>query len=128
MHLVLHKDPSCGCCDAWGEAARKAGFHVQVAERSDMNSVKKRLGVPEELWSCHTSEVAGYAIEGHVPLEDVRRLITEKPAGVSGIAVPGMPRGSPGMETPDGAKDPYQVIAFDRSGKTHVFSEPAAGT
>ncbi len=83
--------------------------------------MKRRLGVPEELGSCHTAEIAGLVIEGHVPLEDVARLVRERPAGTKGIAVPGMPLGSPGMEVPDGTTQPYQVIAFDAAGNLSVF-------
>lgn len=122
-HLVLHKDPNCGCCEAWANISRKAGFRVEVVEHAEMDKVKERLGVPDDLRSCHTSEVAGYVVEGHVPLDDVRRLLEERPPGVAGIAVPVMPRGSPGMETADGTTDPYQVIAFDRSGKRTIFTQ-----
>lgn len=119
--MTVFRDPSCGCCKAWAEIARKAGYEVHLRDDQDMSAVKRRLGVPEELASCHTAEVGGMVIEGHVPLEEVARLLREKPQGIRGIAVPGMPLGSPGMETPDGTKQPFQVIAFDGSGKTSVF-------
>ncbi len=86
-----------------------------------MGSVKERLGVPADLASCHTTTVAGYVVEGHVPLDQVARLLRERPPGIRGIAVPGMPSGSPGMETPDGSAEPYQVIAFDDQGRTSLF-------
>jgi hypothetical protein len=92
-----------------------------VHDDQDMMEVKQRVGVPEELASCHTALVGGFVIEGHVPMEEVARLLRERPAGIKGIAVPGMPIGSPGMEAPDGAKQPFQVIAFDAAGKRSVF-------
>lgn len=121
--MTVYRDPSCGCCEAWAGIARNAGFQVAVIDRQDMPTIKRRYGVPEELASCHTTIVGGYAVEGHVPIADVRRLLKERPAGVKGLAVPGMPRGSPGMEMPDGSRDRFQVLAFDAAGKTSVFSE-----
>ena len=94
---------------------------MRVVDHPDMPAVKRHHGVPEALASCHTAMVGGYAVEGHVPLADVARLLKERPAGIRGIAVPGMPRGSPGMEMPDGAKDSFQVMAFDAAGKTTTF-------
>ncbi|HET7816193.1 MAG TPA: DUF411 domain-containing protein [Sphingomicrobium sp.] len=120
--MTVYRDPSCGCCEAWAEIARNAGHPVTVIDHPDMATIKRRHGVPEELASCHTTIVDGYAVEGHVPLAAVARLLEERPAGTSGIAVPGMPRGSPGMEMPDGSSDSFQVIAFDASGKTKVFA------
>ena len=120
--MTVYRDPSCGCCEAWAEIARNAGYRVAVVDHPDMAAVKRRHGVPDELASCHTTIVDGYAIEGHVPLGDVARLLRERPSGARGIAVPGMPRGSPGMEMPDESKDSFQVIAFDAAGKTRVFS------
>lgn len=119
--MIVFRDPSCGCCKSWAELARKAGYQVDLRDDQDMPGVKRRLGVPDELSSCHTAEVAGMVVEGHVPFEDVARLLREKPQGVRGIAVPGMPAGSPGMEVPGGTKQPFQVIAFDASGKTSIF-------
>ena len=119
--MTVYRDPSCGCCEAWAEIARQAGYQVSVIDRPDMPAIKTRLGVPEALASCHTTTVGGYAFEGHVPLEDVARLLEDRPKGIRGLAVPGMPRGSPGMEMPDGAKDAFQVIAFDAAGNTSVF-------
>ena len=115
--MMVYRDPSCGCCEAWAALAQKAGHHVSVIDHPDMPAVKKQYGVPDELSSCHTAIVAGYAIEGHVPLEDVERLLETKPAGIRGLAVPGMPRGSPGMEMPDGSRDPFEVLAFDETGR-----------
>jgi hypothetical protein len=119
--MTVFRDPTCGCCKNWAEIARKAGYAVSVHDDQDMAGIKRRLGVPEALASCHTAEVDGFVIEGHVPLEEVARLLRDRPAGTKGIAVPGMPIGSPGMEVPDGAKQPFQVIAFDAHGNSSVF-------
>ena len=107
--VVVSKDPNCGCCAAWADHLRAAGFPVKVAERPDMRAVKSRLGVPDKLASCHTAEVAGYVLEGHVPAPAVLRLLKEKPEG-RGLAVPGMPTGSPGME--GGEPETYEVMLF----------------
>ena len=118
---TMFRDPSCGCCEAWAAHIRD-GLHADVAvqESADMGAVKDREGVPEELRSCHTMIVDGYVIEGHVPAADIARLLRERPAGVEGLAVAGMPLGSPGMEM-DERTQPYQVIAFGKAGRT-VFS------
>lgn len=120
--MIVYRDPSCGCCEAWADIARNAGFRVEVIDHPDMAAIKRQYGVPRDLLSCHTTVVGGYAVEGHVPLADVRRLLNEKPAGVSGIGVAGMPLGSPGMEVPDGTTQPFQVMAFDRAGRLSVFA------
>ena len=120
--MTVFRDPSCGCCESWAAIARRAGYNVDVRDHRDMPSVKRRLGVPEQLASCHTTQVSGWVIEGHVPLEYVARLLRERPQGIRGIAVPGMPVGSPGMEIPDGRTEPFEVIAFDAAGNTSVLS------
>ena len=119
--MMVYRDPSCGCCEAWTDLARQAGYQVELVDHPDMPAIKRRYGVPDELASCHTAIVGGYAIEGHVPLEEIARLLKERPSIIRGIAVPGMPRGSPGMEMPDGLKDRFRVMAFDASGKSRVF-------
>jgi hypothetical protein len=119
--MLVYRDPECGCCEAWADIARKAGYDVIVENRSDMAAVKARYGVPDELASCHTAIVGGYAIEGHVPMKHVARLLGDKPRDIRGIAVPGMPRGSPGMEMPDGSADPFEVMAFGSDGKVSQF-------
>lgn len=119
--MTVYRDPSCGCCEAWASQARTAGYEVTLIDHSDMRAIKRQHGVPEELVSCHTGIVAGYAIEGHVPFADVERLLKNKPDEVRGIAVPGMPRGSPGMEMPDGVQDKFEVMAFDSAGKATPF-------
>lgn len=120
--IVTFRDPNCGCCHKWVERAQAAGFAVEVRQVPDMMAVKARLGVPDAVASCHTSVVGGYLVEGHVPLSAVKRLLSTKPKGISGIAVPGMPRGSPGMEMPDGSRDPFEVIAFTRQGAKGRFA------
>ena len=120
--MIVHKDPNCGCCQSWADIAERAGYSVQVVNETDMASVKARLGVPENLASCHTTEVGGLAVEGHVPIDAVERVLRQRPEGLRGIAVPGMPAGSPGMEMPDGRRDPFQVIAFFADGRTSVYA------
>lgn len=120
--LLVYRDPECGCCEAWAEIARDAGYAVTVENRADMAAVKARYGVPADLASCHTAIVAGYAIEGHVPMPHIARLLRERPDAVKGLAVPGMPRGSPGMEMPDGSQDDFEVMAFDAEGRATVFT------
>ena len=120
--MTVHKSASCGCCGLWVEHARKAGFAVTVREADDISPVKARLGVPYAKGSCHTAEVGGYFIEGHVPLDDVKRLLVEKP-DAKGLTVPGMPAGSPGMEMPDGRVQPYTVEIVKRDGTTAPYAE-----
>lgn len=119
--MKVYRDPSCGCCGAWAQIAREAGYQVSLVDDSDMAGVKQRLGVPAGLASCHTALVDGYVVEGHVPLDQVDRLLRERPADIKGIAVPGMPIGSPGMEVPDGTREPFQVIAFNQAGETSIY-------
>ncbi|MBI3114302.1 MAG: DUF411 domain-containing protein [Rhodospirillales bacterium] len=108
--VMVYKSPSCGCCGGWVDHMRANGFTVAVKERDDLTPVKARLGVPDSLQSCHTAEVGGYVVEGHVPAADIRRLLAERPRA-RGLAVPGMPAGSPGMED-GGRKEAYRVILF----------------
>ncbi len=121
LAMTVYRDPSCGCCEAWATIARKAGYQVEVVDHPDMARVKRQYGVPAQFASCHTTLVGDYVVEGHVPLGDVTRLLRVRPADIKGIAVPGMPLGSPGMETPDGAKQPFQVMAFDTAGRVIRF-------
>lgn len=108
--VAVTKDPSCGCCEKWVAQLREAGFTVTVAE-APVNSLKTRLGVPRELASCHTAQVGGYVVEGHVPAGAIKRLLAEMPRG-KGLAVPGMPIGSPGMEVDGIEPDTYDVVLF----------------
>ena len=118
--LVVTKSAYCGCCKDWVEHMEKAGFQVRVHEVEDVAPTASRLGVPSNLRSCHTSQIGGYVIEGHVPAADVKRLLVSKPKA-TGLAVPGMVAGSPGMEQ-GGLKQPYKLLLFDRAGKTSVFA------
>ncbi len=111
--ITVHKDPNCGCCAGWVGHLQKNGFVTNVVETSQIDAVKKRLGVPDNLASCHTAEIAGYVIEGHVPAQAIRRLLMEKPTA-KGLAVPGMPMGSPGME--GGTPETYEVVLFGPAG------------
>ena len=117
--ITVYKSPTCGCCGAWVDHLKENGFSVEVIEQSDVYPEKRRFGVPEKLYSCHTARIDDYTIEGHVPADDIMRLLAEKPA-VAGLAVPGMPHGSPGMET--GRVDSYAVISFDTYHNTRIFS------
>jgi hypothetical protein len=110
----VHRDPSCGCCSGWVQHLQKAGFPTEVVDTKDLDAVKAGLGVPDDLAACHTAEVSGYVIEGHVPAVALKRLIAEKPPA-AGLAVPGMPVGSPGME--GGAPEKYDVVLFGPSGR-----------
>jgi len=116
----VYKNPGCECCTAWVEHLKAAGFSVDVTETDDTSAVRKRLGMPERLASCHTGIVEGYAIEGHVPAADIKRLLAAKPQAI-GLAVPGMPVGSPGMEYGE-RKDPYKVLLVEPKGRETVFA------
>ena len=118
--ITVTKDPNCVCCGAWVNHLEAEGFSVQVIETAAINRVKARLGVPSELASCHTAEVEGYVIEGHVPAVVVRRLLAERPQA-KGLAVPGMPVGSPGMEVAGAPADVYDVVLFGAFGQ-RVFA------
>ena len=117
--ITVTKDPNCGCCSGWVEHLRQAGFAVEVRDVPDVNRVKARLGVPSDLAACHTAEVSGYVIEGHVPASALRRLLGEKP-NAKGLAVAGMPVGSPGMEVPGTPPDTYDVILFGPNRRTYA--------
>jgi hypothetical protein len=114
--LTVTKDPTCGCCAGWTEHVRAAGFPVEVIETGDLNRVKARLGVPSALAACHTAEVDGYVVEGHVPANIIKRLLAERP-DIRGLAVPGMPVGSPGMEVDGSPPEVFEVIAFGPAGQ-----------
>ena len=120
--VVVHKSASCGCCGLWIEHMRKAGFQVEVRDSDNVNPVKERVGVPLGKGSCHTAEIGGYFVEGHVPVEDIKRLLAEKP-DAKGLLLPGMPAGSPGMEMPDGTTEAYTVELVARDGSTTAFAQ-----
>jgi hypothetical protein len=117
--ITVYKDPSCGCCKSWIEHLIKHGYRVDAKDSPNMPEIKRTLGVPNGLTACHTGMVNGYLIEGHVPAADIDRLLAQKPK-IAGLAVPGMPMGSPGME--GGQAQRYQVLAFDKTGKTTLFA------
>jgi hypothetical protein len=117
--IIVSKDPNCGCCVGWAEHLRTSGFTVDVHDVTDLGPVKARLGVPSDLAACHTAEVGGYVIEGHVPAGAIRRLLREKPQA-KGLAVPGMPTGSPGMEVPGSPPEEYAVILFGDTRRTYA--------
>jgi hypothetical protein len=119
--ITVFRSPTCGCCGKWIDHAEAAGFQVKDELTEDMSAIKQQYGVPQTLTSCHTTVVGDYVVEGHVPVEDVQRLLVEKP-DVAGIAVPGMPIGSPGMESGD-YTEPYTVFSFTESGETAAFAE-----
>lgn len=118
--IEVYKTATCGCCALWVKHLQAAGFTTRVTDMDDLTEVKKKHGVPAKATSCHTGVVDGYAVEGHVPASDIRRLLKERPA-VAGLAVPGMPLGSPGMEFGD-TKQPFNVLTFDKGGQLKVFS------
>jgi hypothetical protein len=118
--MTVQKRPGCGCCDIWAAHLRKNGFTVEIREAANVQEIKTQLGVPAPLQSCHTGRIDGYIVEGHVPAADILRLLKEHRAGVVGLAVPGMPVGSPGME--GGAPERYDVVAFRRDGSSTVFA------
>jgi hypothetical protein len=117
--VTVYKTPTCGCCGKWVEHMQASGFTATTTSMPDLTAIKTQHQVPAALQSCHTSLVGGYVIEGHVPAEDIRRLLREKPA-IVGLAAPGMPAGSPGMDVPNAPG--YDVIAFDKDGHTRVFA------
>ncbi len=113
--VLVYKSPTCGCCTKWADHMRANGFKVEVRDVSNLMAIKDRYGVPPQARSCHTAVVGEYVVEGHVPAQEVKRLLTERP-DVVGIAVPGMPIGSPGMEVPGRPAEPFEVVVFDRQG------------
>lgn len=119
--MTVWKDPSCGCCKVWVEHLRSSGLAVQVRDTGNIGA-RRRLGVPASLGSCHTGEIAGYVVEGHVPAREIQRLLKERPDAL-GLAVPSMPLGSPGMDGPEygGRKDAYQVLLMTKDGGTRVY-------
>ena len=119
--VLVHKSPTCSCCEGWVQHLREAGFVVQVDDTEALDPIKQRLGVPRDKASCHTAEVGGYVIEGHVPAEDIHRLLAEKPQA-RGLALPGMPIGSPGMGEP-GSGPPYTVELIAPDGSSTAFAQ-----
>jgi hypothetical protein len=118
--MTVYKSPTCGCCQSWVDAVKAAGFKVDVHDVDDVTPVKDDAGVPADKRSCHTAIIDGYAIEGHVPPATIKKFLAEHPKA-AGLAVPGMPSGSPGMEMPGQAPDHYDVIAFQANGSSSVY-------
>ena len=118
--LTVYKDPTCGCCTGWVEQMKKNGFDVAVNESADLNAIKKSVGIPPAMGSCHTGRIGKYFIEGHVPAADVKRLLAANPDAL-GLTVPGMPAGSPGMEVPSGLVQPYDVYLIHKDGTASVW-------
>jgi hypothetical protein len=121
LEATVYRDPNCGCCDAWVEHLRSNGFQVSVVQEPNMNAVKQEYSVPDDLVSCHTAIINGAVIEGHVPSDDIKRFLSEESDAV-GLAVPGMPIGSPGMESGD-VQEPFTVFSFDQQGNTEAFNQ-----
>lgn len=121
--VEVFKNPSCGCCGAWVDHLKAAGFSVKVTEVADTAAVRRKQGLPDQFGSCHTGLVGGYVLEGHVPAREVKRLLAARPAAL-GLAVPGMPVGAPGMEVDD-QKDAYQVLLVDKQGRSTVYASYA---
>lgn len=120
--ITVYKSASCGCCAKWVDHLRANGFAPAVHDEENMDAIKDDMGVPGDVRSCHTALLDRYLIEGHVPAGDLRRLLREHPA-VAGLAVPGMPKSTPGMAVPGDAPEPYEVVAFTQAGKTTVFAK-----
>jgi hypothetical protein len=116
----VYKSPNCGCCGKWIDHLKDAGFEVRAHNVMDVPAARKQLGMPDRLGSCHTAKVGGYVVEGHVPVADIQRLLKEKPKAL-GIAVPSMPPGSPGMESPRAV--PYNTMLVQAGGETSIFAK-----
>lgn len=121
LNAVVYSSPSCSCCEGWSEHLRKHGFSVRNVKTSDLKAIKQKYNLPSELASCHTAIINGYVIEGHVPADDIKRLLENK-SDLVGISVPQMPVGTPGMESGD-QKEPFTVVSFDKNGKVERFKE-----
>lgn len=118
--ITSYKSPYCGCCTEWEQHMKDNGYNVNTEKHEDMSAIKKKLGVDPRLTSCHTAVINGYVFEGHIPASDIKEFLTD-PRDYKGLAVPGMPMGSPGMEYGE-QKDKYQVVAFKENGKLAVFN------
>lgn len=119
VQVEVYKSPYCGCCEEWVQHLKKNGFQVTTHDVNDVPQARKKLGMPERLGSCHTAKVGGYLVEGHVPAADIQKLLKERPRAL-GIAVPGMPPGSPGMES--SRPQPYDTLLVQPDGSTRVFA------
>ena len=122
LEVTVYRDPFCSCCEGWIDYLTNQGFQPTSVKTSTIDTLKQQYGVPDDLASCHTAIIDGYVVEGHVPSDDIKRLLAQKPSNIRGIAVPGMPVGTPGMEMGD-KKDSYAVVSFDKKGQTKVFKQ-----
>ncbi|MDJ0591785.1 MAG: DUF411 domain-containing protein [Pleurocapsa sp. MO_226.B13] len=120
--MTVYRSPSCGCCGVWVEHALKHGFQIKDVKTEEMEALKQQHNIPSELASCHTTIIDGYVMEGHIPADDIKRFLTEKPDNIVGLVVPGMPIGTPGMEAKE-IEQPFQVLAFNDRGEVEVFRE-----
>ena len=120
--MTIYKSESCLCCAKWVDHVKAAGFKTTVHNRDPLDPLKDQLRIPRHVRSCHTAQVGGYLVEGHVPAADIKRMLKEKPA-LMGLAVPGMPVGTPGMEQPGVPAEPYHVVAFQKTGTTAVYAK-----
>lgn len=120
QEMTVYKSPQCGCCDKWVEHLQENGFEVELIMVNDMGSIKQEVGVPRQFTSCHTAVVGDYWVEGHVPADLIQKLLEEHPGDIKGIATPGMPAGSPGMESPNPVK--YEVLSVDDKGNVEVYA------
>ena len=120
--MTIYKSETCLCCEKWVDHVKAAGFRTTVYDRDPIDSIKDELGIPRHVRSCHTAQVGGYIVEGHVPAADVKRMLKEKPKTM-GLSVPGMPVGTPGMDQPGVPAEPYHVVAFQKSGSTSVYAK-----
>ncbi len=118
--VKVYKDPNCGCCAKWVDHMKENGFTVEVMDMPDLSMIKQKYMIGDALRSCHTAVIGDYAFEGHVPADVIKKMLAEKPA-IAGLAVPGMPSGSPGME--GATKERYDILTFDRAGKTTVYAQ-----
>ena len=120
--VTVYKNPTCACCGEWAEHLKRSGFRVEMKEGADLMQVKKQHGVTTDLASCHTAEVDGYVLEGHVPADVIHKLLTERPQ-IRGLAVPEMPPGVPGMPEAGPGRAAYEIMALQQDGGTHVYAE-----
>jgi hypothetical protein len=120
LQIMVYKSPTCGCCSKWVSHLQENGFEVETTDLNDLRVIKSMSGIKPEQASCHTAKIGDYVIEGHVPADDIKRLLAERPEA-RGLTVPGMPKGSPGMEHPN--PDHYQVLLLGNDGTTEVFAE-----
>ena len=122
LEITVYRDPFCSCCEVWIDYLTNQGFQPTSVKTSTIDTLKQQYGVPNDLASCHTAVINGYVVEGHVPADDIKRLLAEQPNDVAGISVPGMPIGTPGMESGD-VLEPFTVFSFDKQGNTEVFKK-----